>query len=143
MLIHFDHIKQTILETNFSDFVTDNTLSQTNENDKLHSVVYYSCKILFAEFNYEVYNKKLLTIINCLEIWCSELKFISIFIQIFSDYCSLEYFMIKKTLTHCQTHWAEKLSEYNFKIIYWDDKINQKTDALIRQSDSQKLEDKH
>ena len=99
--------------------------------------------MLTAEFNYEIYDKELLVIINCLETWRSELKFTSISIQIFSDHWGLKYFMIKRTLTCCQTHWAEKLSEYNFKIIYREGKSNQKADALTRQTDSQELEHKH
>ena len=51
--------------------------------------------------------------------------------------------MTKKTLTHRQARWAEKLSEYNFKIIYQDGKTNQKADALTRQADSQELGHKH
>ena len=51
--------------------------------------------------------------------------------------------MIKRTLTHRQAHWAEKLSEYNFKITYRDGKSNQKADALTRQADSQELGHKH
>ena len=110
---------------------------------ELHSVTFYSRKMLPAESNYEIYDKELLAIINCLETWCSELKFTSIPIQIFSDHRGLEYFMIKRTLTCCQAHWAEKLSEYNFKITYRDGKSNQKADALTRQTDSQELEHKH
>lgn len=51
--------------------------------------------------------------------------------------------MTKKTLTRHQARWAEKLSEYNFKIFYQDGKTNQKADALTRQADSQELGYKH
>ncbi len=40
--------------------------------------------------------------------------------------------MIIKELTWQQAKWAEKLSEYNFKIIYQSKKQNLKVDALIR-----------
>ena len=102
VLVHFDHIKQAVLETDSSDFVTGGTLSQIGNNEELHSVTFYSRKMLPAEFNYKIYDKELLAIINCLETWRPELKFTSIPIQIFSDHQSLEYFMIKRTLTHCQ-----------------------------------------
>jgi len=39
-------------------------------------------------------------------------------------------------LTRRQARWAEKLLEFNFKIIYRDDKSNQKADSLTRQTGS-------
>ena len=38
--------------------------------------------------------------------------------------------MITKQLTHQQTQWAEYLSWFDFKIIYWFNKQNQKSDVL-------------
>ncbi len=40
--------------------------------------------------------------------------------------------MTSKELTRRQARWAEKLSEYNFKIIYQLGKQNLKADALTR-----------
>ena len=76
--MHFDHTKQAILETDSSDFVTGGTLSQIGNDSKLHPVAYYSRKMLPAESNYEIYDKELLAIINCLETWRPELEFTSI-----------------------------------------------------------------
>ena len=143
VLVHFDHTKQAVLETDSSDFVTGGTLSQIGNDGELHPVAFYSRKMLPAESNYEIYDKELLAIINCLETWRPELEFTGIPIQIFSDHRGLEYFMTKRTLTHRQARWAEKLSEYNFKITYRDGKSNQKADALTRQADSQELGHKH
>ena len=54
---------------------------------------------------------------------------------IFIDHLNLKYFMFIKKLTRWQVKWAEKLSEYNFKIIYQSKKQNLKVDAMIRMSD--------
>ncbi len=43
--------------------------------------------------------------------------------------------MIIKKLIKRQTKWAEKLFEYNFKIIYQSEKQNLKADALTKMSD--------
>ncbi len=43
--------------------------------------------------------------------------------------------MIIKKLIKRQTKWAEKLFEYNFKIIYQSEKQNLKADVLTRMSD--------
>ncbi len=48
--------------------------------------------------------------------------------------------MIIKKLIKQQAKWAEKLSEYNFKIIYQLRKQNLKVDALIRMSDVKSVE---
>jgi RNase H-like domain found in reverse transcriptase len=66
-------------------------------------VAFYSKNMVSAEYNYEIYDKKLLTIIRYLEHWRSELKNTDIFIKVFTDYKNLEYFIIIKELSHRQT----------------------------------------
>ncbi len=48
--------------------------------------------------------------------------------------------MIIKELIRRQVKWTEKLSEYNFKIIYQSRKQNLKVDVLIRMSDVKSVE---
>ena len=103
-------------------------------------MIFYSKNMILAECNYEIYDKELLIIICCLKHWCSELKCTDILIKIFINHLNLKYFMIIKELTRRQTKWAEKLSEYNFKIIYQSEKQNLKVDALIRMSDVKSIE---
>jgi len=140
VLKHFDSIREAILKTDFLNNVNDEVLSQYDDKDILHSVIFYSKNMIFAECNYEIYDKELLIIIRCLKHWCSELKCTDISIKIFIDHLNLKYFMIIKELTWWQTKWAEKLSEYNFKIIYQSKKQNLKVDALIRMSDVKSFE---
>ncbi len=118
VLKHFDSIREAILKTDFLNYVNDEVLSQYDDEDILHSMIFYSKNMIFAECNYEIYDKELLIIIRCLKHWHSELKCTDISIKIFIDYLNLKYFMIIKELIRWQTRWAEKLSEYNFKIIY-------------------------
>jgi len=72
--------------------------------------------------------------------WCFKLKCTDILIKIFIDHLNLKYFMITKKLIRRQTKWAEKLFEYNFKIIYQSEKQNLKADTLIRMSDVKSVE---
>ena len=136
-LCHFDAQKASYLETDSSDYVTDGVLSQEDDEEVLHSVAFYSHKMLLTECNYEIYNKKLLAIIKTFKNWRPELKGSAISVKILTDHRGLEYFQIKCTLTWRQTCWAEKLSEFNFVIQYWKDKSNQKVNALTKQSDSE------
>ncbi len=140
VLKHFDLIRKAILKTNFSNYVNDEVLSQYDDEDILHSMIFYSKNMILAECNYEIYDKELLTIIRCLKHWRSELKCTDISIKIFIDHLNLKYFMIIKELTRRQTKWAEKLSKYNFKIIYQSEKQNLKVDVLIRMSDVKSIE---
>ncbi len=96
--------------------------------------------MIFAECNYEIYDKELLIIICCLKHWCLELKCMNILIKIFINHLNLKYFMIIKKLIRWQVKWAEKLSEYNFKIIYQSKKQNLKVDVLIRMSNVKSVE---
>ncbi len=96
--------------------------------------------MIFAKCNYKIYDKELLIIICCLKHWCSELKCTDISIKIFIDHLNLKYFMIIKELIQWQVKWAEKLSEYNFKIIYQSEKQNLKVDVLIRMLNVKSIE---
>ncbi len=140
VLKHFNSIREAILKTNFLNYVNDEVLSQYDDEDILHSVIFYSKNMIFAKCNYEIYDKKLLIIIRCLKHWCFELKCTDISIKIFINHLNLKYFMMIKELIRRQTRWAEKLSEYNFKIIYQSRKQNLKVDALIRMSDVKSVE---
>ncbi len=140
VLKHFDLIKEAILKMNFLNYVNDEVLSQYDDEDILHSVIFYNKNMISAECNYEIYNKELLTIIWCLKHWRFELKCTDILIKIFINHLNLKYFMIIKKLIRRQTKWVEKLFEYNFKIIYQSEKQNLKADALIRMSDVKSVE---
>jgi len=140
VLKHFNSTKEAILKTNFLNYVNDEVLSQYDDEDILHSVIFYSKNMIFAECNYEIYDKELLIIIRCLKHWCLKLKCMNISIKIFINHLNLKYFMIIKELIRWQAKWAEKLSEYNFKIIYQSKKQNLKVDALIRMSDVKSVE---
>jgi len=98
ILKHFDLIKEAILKTDFLNYVNDEVLSQYDDEDILHSMIFYSKNMIFAECNYEIYDKKLLIIICCLKHWRSELKCTNISIKIFINHLNLKYFMTIKEL---------------------------------------------
>ncbi len=140
VLKHFNSIREAILKTNFLNYVNDEVLSQYDNEDILHSMIFYSKNMIIADCNYKIYDKELLIIICCLKHWCLELKCTNILIKIFIDHLNLKYFMIIKELIRWQARWAEKLSEYNFKIIYQSRKQILKVNALIRMSDVKSVE---
>ena len=77
---HFDSKKQTILKIDLFDWMIDEVLSQHDDDEVLHSIVFYNKNLNFVEINYHIYDKKLLIIICYFEHWRSELAHTKLFI---------------------------------------------------------------
>ncbi len=131
---HFNLKCQTILKINALNYVKDEILSQYNNKKVLHSMIFYSKSMIFAEINYHIYDKKLLIIIRCFKHWWLELKCTELLIQIFIDYQALKIFMKNKQLSRRQVNYLNILSKFNFQIIFRSGKMNTKVDALTRMS---------
>jgi hypothetical protein len=69
VLSYFSSELKTFLKSDSSDYVSAEVLSQKEDDDLIRSVTYFSKTLSFAECNYEIYDKKLLTIIRCFEQW--------------------------------------------------------------------------
>ncbi len=136
ILRHFDQNRKTILETNSFNYVNDDILSQYDDEETLHLMIYYSKNLSLAECNYEIYDKKLLAIIQAFKHWWSELKLTELSIKIFIDHQALTSLMKNKELSRRQMRWVQKLVDFNFKIMYCSDKQNIKVNALTRQVNS-------
>ncbi len=136
ILRHFDQNRKAILETDSFDYVNDDILSQYDDEETLHPMIYYSKNLSFAECNYEIYDKKLLAIIRAFEHWRPELKLTELLIKMFTDHQALTSLMKDKELSRRQMRWVQKLVDFNFKIMYRSGKQNIKVDALTRWVDS-------
>lgn len=118
VLIKFDPDQQIVIKSDASDFVMGGVMSQYDKSGILHLVAYFSKKHSPTECNYEIYDKELMAIIRCFEVWRPELEGSAFPIYILSDHKNLEYFMTTKTLSRRQARWSEYLSRFNFKIVY-------------------------
>ena len=134
ILAHFDFEKECILETDSSDNVFAEILSQYGDDGLLHPVVFFSCKYSPQEINYEIYNKELLAIIKSFEEWRPMLEGVGLPVKILTDHRNLQYFMSTKQLSRRQAHWSEFFSRFNFVIQYRPGKLGAKPDALTRRS---------
>lgn len=132
----FDWNCKTILETDASNYVSVEVLSQFDDEDILRPVVFFSKKHSVTESNYEIYDKKLLAIVQCFEEWWPELEGFSSSVKIITDHKNLEYFMSTKLLNQHQVCWSEYLSQFCFKICYRPGKQGTKSDALTRRSEN-------
>ncbi len=135
ILHHFDQIRDFILEIDSFNYVNNEVLSQYDDENVLHSIVFYSKNMSSAECNYEIYDKKLLIIIRAFKHWWLELKLIDISIKMFIDHQALTSLIKDKKLSKRQMRWVQKLADFNFKIMYQSDKQNIKINALTRRAD--------
>lgn len=137
ILKHFDPNLSTILETDASDYVIAGILSQQHSDNNtsiLHPVAYFSRKMTPAECNYGIGDKELLAIVTAFTEWHQYLEGLPNPVDIYTDHSNLQTFMTKMRLSRRQVRWAQKLSEYNFRIIFREGRKNQKADALTRRS---------
>ncbi len=135
ILRYFDQNRKTILETDSFNYVNDDILSQYDDEETLHSMIYYSKNLSLAECNYKIYDKKLLVIIQAFKHWQSELKLTELSIKMFIDHQALTSLMKNKELSKRQMRWVQKLADFNFKIMYQSEKQNIKINALTRWAD--------
>ncbi|KAG9665731.1 hypothetical protein KCU87_g10162, partial [Aureobasidium melanogenum] len=134
ILRHFDPDRETIVETDASDFVSGGILSQYDNEGVLRPVAFFSKKHSPAECNYEIYDKELMAIVRAFETWRPELEGAAFPTQVVTDHKNLEYFTTTKQLSQRQARWNEFLSRFDFKITYRPGKQGVKPDALTRRS---------
>ncbi len=102
ILHHFDQTCDFILEIDSFNYVNDEVLSQYDDKDVLHLIVFYNKNMSSAECNYKIYDKKLLIIIWAFEHWQLELKLINISIKMFINHQALISLMKDKKLSQRQ-----------------------------------------
>ena len=98
ILIAFDPEKETVVETDASDYALGGVISQKGEDGKLHPIAFYSRKLTSAELNYEIHDKELLAIVECLREWRVYLEGSKYRVKVYSDHKNLLYFMTMKVL---------------------------------------------
>src|SRR5437588_10351811 len=99
ILAHFDSNKEILVKANASNYVSAEILSQRDDEEILHPMIFFSKKHSSAKCNYEIYDKKLMTIVRCFEQWRAQLEEFYHVNEILSDHKNLEYFMTTKLLS--------------------------------------------
>ena len=134
ILAHYDSKLETWVETNASNFVVAEVLSQMHGDRVLKPIVYFSKKMIPAEWNYMIYDKELLAIVKSFETWRLELASVNEPVKMLTNHWNLEHFMTTKQLNCWQARWNEFLSDFNFEITYRPGKKGEKPDTLIKLS---------
>ncbi len=135
ILHHYNSDHKIVIEINALNYVFKDIFFQYDENEILHSVVYFLKKHNSVECNYEIYNKELMIIVCTFEKWWSELEDFIYSVEMITNHKNLEYFMSTKQLSHHQACWSKFLSRFNYCIAYHFNKIDDKLNALTRCSE--------
>ena len=93
VLVTPDLDKKMRVKVNMSDFATGGVLLMKCENEKWRPVAYISKSLNKAKKDYEIHDKEMLVIIQCLEAWRHFLEGAKDQFKIWTDYKNLEYFM--------------------------------------------------
>jgi len=131
ILAHFYLERETVIETDASDFALRSILSQFQDK-RLHPVAFHSRKLNSAERNYEIHDKELLAILEAFKEWKHYLYGADKPITVYTDHQNLPHFLTTKKWNQRQIRWAQLLASFNFKIIYRPGSRSGKPDALSR-----------
>ena len=113
-------------------------LSQLEPDNIWHPVANYSKKFGPAEINYDVHDKEMVVIVDCIKEWRHFLIGCPYTIQVFTDNKNLEYFNSTKILNCRQARWADVLSKFDFVITYWPGEKNGKADTRSSSTDPER-----
>jgi len=102
LLVAPDLDKEFRVETDASNFATGGVLFIKCKDNKWRPVVYILKLLNETERNYEIHNKKILIVIQCLEAWRHFLESTKGKFEIWSDHKNLEYFMSNQKLNKRQ-----------------------------------------
>ena len=87
------------MEANALDYALTTILSIVNKENEVHLVIFYSCTFTIVELNYDIHDKKLLSIFEAFKIWWHYLEGLAYPINIVTKHENLQYFSITKILT--------------------------------------------
>jgi len=94
--------KEFKIEVDVSNFTMGGVLSIKCKDSKWRPVAYISKSLNETKQNYEIHDKKMLAMIQCLEIWRHFLEDVEGKFEIWSDHKNLEYFMSNQKLNRQQ-----------------------------------------
>lgn len=118
------------LEADASDLAVGAVLHQIIDG-KPRPVGFFSKTLSQAEWNYQIYDKELLTIVLALKNWRHLLMGDDEF-EVWSDHRNLTYYQTAQNLSRRQAHLHSTLADYNFTLHHKLGKLNRIADFLSR-----------
>jgi len=128
------------VEVDVSGHAIGGVLSQ-EQNGKWKPIAFLSRTMQPAEKNYEIYDKKLLVIVEALIKWRQYLLDTLETSKIWMDHENLKYFWEPHKLNGRQARWYLKLQNCYFTLQHILEKVNTKADILSRKDQVNTKED--
>jgi RNase H-like domain found in reverse transcriptase len=97
-----------VLETDTLDYAISICISQSDNEERLRPIAFYSRKMIPMELNYEIHDKELLAIITTFSEWRVYLKGSKYLVEVWTDHKNLLYFTTTKALTRRQVRWPDR-----------------------------------
>ena len=137
ILAQFDLARESIIETDASNYTVAAVHSQVQTNGRSHPCAFLSRKFSPAEMIYNIHDKEMVAIVVAFKEWEYLLKSCQKRITVWMDHKNLEYLSesSSKVLTIHQARWFEFLSEFDFVVKYRTGDKNGKPDNLSRRWD--------
>jgi len=104
-------------------------------DEKWRLVAFISKSLSDIERNYEIYDKEILVVVRCLEVWRHFLEETGVKFEIWTDHKNLEYFMKVQKLNRRQARWALYLLRFDFTLKHVLGSKMGKADNLSRRPD--------
>jgi len=102
VLVVLDLDKEMRVEANVLEYTTGGVLLMKYEDEKWRPVAFISKLLNEAERNYEIHDREMLAIIQCLDKWRHLLEGTQSKFKIWSNHKNLEYFMSSQKLNQRQ-----------------------------------------
>jgi hypothetical protein len=135
MLMMPDHSKPFQIESDASRYASGVVLTQTDINGDRHPVAFLSKIFTDTERQYEIYDRKLLGIIQALKEWRHYIQGSGHTTLIHTDHQNLTYFQKVQKLSDRQARWSLFLSEFDIKLQHLPGNKMILSDALSRRPD--------
>jgi len=135
LLVAPDLDKEFRVEADASNFAMRGVLSIKCEDNKWRLVAYISKSLNETERNYEIHDKEMLAVIQCLKAWRHFLEGTRSKFKVWTDHKNLEYFMSNQKLNHRQVRWALYLSRFDFVLKHISGSKMGKADGLSKRPD--------
>ena len=138
-----DVLKPFLLMTDASLLAAGAVLMQKDTNGDPHPCAYFSKTFSLAEWNYDIYDRKLLAVILVLAEWKHYLQGTSHPISVITDHKNLSYIKDLHKLSCRQARWSLFLQDFHIEWVVTPGSQMGPADALSRKDDLDTSSDNH
>ena len=135
VLVALDLDKEFRVKVDALNYATREVLLMKYSNELWRPVTFISKFLSNTRRNYKIYNKEILIVVRCLEVWRYFLEGTTIKFEIWTDYKNLEYFIKVQKLNRKQVRWILYLSRFNFMLKHVPGSKMKKVDSLSKRLD--------